>query len=129
MNWIKEKSLIIGTYFVAFFTPVIPFMLLTGAVISLDYFLGIKAAKKRGEVICSQRRKDTITKGIAYQSALIIAHGCELLFEIPLLLKIVGGFVIYTEITSIDENYKTIYGKSLFKIILDRFPKMNSNEK
>lgn len=123
----KEKGIVLIGGFIAFFTPVIPFMALCGFVVLVDMILGVKSAKKKGIEITSRRRKDTVTKGVMYMSALIISHSCVILFKLPVpMLEITGGFIIYTEITSIDENYYTLTGRKLFSH-LKKVLKTNSN--
>ena len=114
-NYIREKTIVILGGVMAFMIPLIPFMALCGFMILVDMITGVKAAKKKGLEITSRRRKDTVTKGIVYMSALIISHSCVLLFKIPVpMLEITGGYIVYTELTSIDENYFTLTGKKLF---------------
>jgi hypothetical protein len=129
LNYLDEKSVMLTAAVFAFLSPVFAFMALTGLMVALDYFTGIRAAQKRGETICSTRRKDTVTKTIVYFSALLISHGCELIFEFPYLLKITGAFIAYTELTSIDENYYEISGKRLFSFLKEKLNMNKNNEK
>ena len=124
---IKEKFIIYLGGVSIFFMPIIPFMALTGFVVMLDMWIGIRASKRLGIPITSRRAKDTITKGIVYASALIVFHACEVLFKLPIpMLEVTGGLIVYTELTSIDENYHALTGKKFFAQ-LKRFLKTNSN--
>ena len=117
LNYIFEKYSLLGaTYLLSYFTPAFPLMMAICFFIISDFFTGILAAKKRGEEITSKKMRPTITKGIGYMIAILVAHvfGNVFLtgFEV---LKIVAGLIAFIEIKSLDENFRTITGKSLFK--------------
>jgi hypothetical protein len=65
--------------------------------------------------------KPTITKGIVYMFAIIVAHVFEKNFSFGYdAVKVVGGLIALIELKSFDENIKDITGSSLFKKIIDR---------
>lgn len=126
--FLYKKSTFLIAYIIAFLTPVFPFFVLTGAVITLDAFTGVKASIKKGEQFSSKRLKDTVTKGLVYQSALLIAHICDVVFKLNFCLTVIGGWIVFTELKSIDENYFVISGKRIFKEIINRLPNMHKEK-
>jgi hypothetical protein len=87
-----------------------------GFLVLTDFATGMLAAKKRGEVISSRKMRPTITKGIGYMAAILVAHTFEKSFMPDLnCLKIVSGLIALIELKSLDENLKDLTGKSFFK--------------
>jgi hypothetical protein len=129
-EWTVNKLGLLIAWAMIYFAPLVPFMLVVTAFIGLDYITGISAAKKRGEEITSKRRKDSITKTLAYQATLITAYFVEKHFipEFPC-LKLVAGFIAYVEVTSIDENVKTITGKSILGELIKKFPQISNKKR
>jgi len=104
-----------------YFAPIFGVMFGIGLLVVIDFITGIMAAKKRGETIRSNKMKPTISKGIIYMFAIIVAHIFEKNFSLGYdAVKIVGGLIALIELKSFDENIKDITGKSLFKKIIDR---------
>ncbi len=126
--FLYKKIEAILSFVIAICTPAAPFMILTGGVVLLDAITGVKASLKRGEVFSSKRLKDTVTKTLVYQLALLIAYGIDLVFEIGIILKVLGAFIVYTELKSIDENWFTISGNRLFKNVINKIPNMNKEQ-
>jgi len=126
-EWLFSKAILFCAYIVVYLSPLVPFMIVVTAFVILDYFTGIAASKKLNIPITSKKRKDTITKTLAYQATLMSAYLIEKTF-LPdfAVLKVVAGFIAYVEVTSIDENVKDITGKSILKSILKKLPKFNS---
>lgn len=126
-EWIIAKLIIFFAWVVVYCAPLVTSMIVVTVFVAMDYLTGIQASKKRNLPITSKRRKDTVTKTLAYQATLISAHLVEKHFlpEFPV-LKLVAGFVAYVEVTSIDENVKIITGKSVLKEMLKKFPKFNA---
>jgi phosphatidylglycerophosphate synthase len=126
-DWITSKLILLLAWIVVYFAPLVPFMLIVTAFVALDYLTGIQASKKKNIPITSKRRKDTVTKTLAYQATLMTAYLVERSF-LPMfpILKLTAGFLAYVEVTSIDENIKIVTGKSFLKEILKKFPKFNS---
>ena len=126
-DWILSKLILFLAWVIVYISPLVPFMLVITAFVSLDYLTGIQASKKRNLPITSKRRKDSITKTLAYQATLMTAYLVEKTFipEFPV-LKLVAGFIAFVEVTSIDENVKIITGKSVLKEMLKKFPKFNT---
>ncbi len=112
-GWIVSKFVLFMAWLIVYIAPLVPSMLVITAFVALDYL--------------TKRRKDTITKTLAYQATLMTAYLIEKSF-LPMfpILKVTAGYIAFVEITSIDENVKVITGKSVLKEILKKFPKFNS---
>lgn len=79
------------------------------------------AARKRGEEITSKKMRPTVTKGIGYMIAILVAHVFEQHFIQGFdAMKIVAGLIAFIEVKSLDENFRVITGKSLFKQFLKK---------
>lgn len=119
-------------FIVLFLTPIAPLMLVVGVAILADTFIGRKAAKKKAidegkdvdvEVTSKKTREGLVPKLIGYQAAVITmfildqyAINDVVLNYVPfafLATKIVGGFLIWIEWTSINESYKKMHGITL----------------
>lgn len=124
-------------FIVLFLAPIAPLMLVVGIVIFADTLFGRKAAKitaiKEGkdvdvEVTSRKTREGLIPKLIGYQVAIItmfILDGYAInevvLGHVPfafLATKIVGGFLIWIEWTSMNESYKKIKGITLNELFI-----------
>ena len=108
-------------YFASYFTPAFPMMMAIGFFLLMDFITGIMAAKKRGEPISSKKMRPTVTKGIGYMVAILVAHVFQKNFLTDIeVLKIVAGLIAFIEVKSLDENFRDITGKSLFKQFLKK---------
>jgi uncharacterized protein YacL len=108
-------------FFISYFTPAVPLMLAIGFFVIADFITGIMAAKKREEEITSKKMRNTVTKGIGYMIAILVG----LVFQNHFMpnfeiMKIVSGVIAFVEIKSLDENFRIITGKSLFKQFLNK---------
>lgn len=119
-------------FIVLFLTPIFPLMLVVGVAVFADTIIGRKAARKKAtdegkdvdvEVTSRKTREGLVPKLIGYQVAIItmfILDGFAInevvLNYVPfafLATKIVGGFLIWIEWTSINESYKKLKGITL----------------
>ena len=97
----------------SFFAPAIYVAMLVFLFVIVDTYLGRKAAKHRGEKLTSNRFSDVFAKVIGYAVFLTVG----------LLINVITGWKygvwisaivpIYTEITSIDENQKSLGKKGI----------------
>jgi hypothetical protein len=109
----------------SFFMPIYPLLLLVGLFILFDTFLGVWSAKKRGEVISSRKLGNIIPKMLLYQLAVItgfvldkwlLGEFISFLFTIEFLFtKLIAMTLVFIELVSIDENFRELTGKNLFK--------------
>jgi hypothetical protein len=119
-------------FIVLFLTPIAPLMLTIGIAVIADTIIGRKAAKKKAidefkdvdlEVTSRKTRDGLVPKLIGYQVAVITMFILDdyainemVMNFVPfayLATKIVGGFLIWIEWTSINESYKKMHGITL----------------
>lgn len=118
---IQKYALPVLAYFASYFSPAYPMMMAIGFFLVADFITGIMAAKKRGEDISSKKMRPTITKGIGYMIAILVANVFQNHFLADIeVLKIVAGLIAFIEVKSLDENFRDITGKSLFKQFLKK---------
>jgi len=126
--------------FLAFIAPIKFILLLVGAFIIFDTYLGIKKAKKLKLKISSRALSAIISKMLLYQTCVITAYMLEiyllgdiisLLFpSVPLLLtKLVGLSLVGVELVSISENSKIIYGVNLWQKMKQAFRRASDTSK
>lgn len=115
-NFLLNNLSAIYIYILVYFSPVFPVLFGLGFLVLTDFVTGMLASRKRGEVISSRKMRPTITKGIGYMAAILVAHTFEKSFMPDLnALKIVSGLIALIELKSLDENLKDLTGKSFFK--------------
>ncbi len=117
---------------VAFFAPVVGFLVFTLALVVCDTVTGIMAARKRKEKINSRGLRRTTEKFVVYALAIGLAHGFIETFEVPLLplTYIVSGWIALHELKSNFENIQEVSGLDLWSKIKDVLPKFGKkNEK
>ncbi len=107
-----------------FFSPATPFILLVGFFVVADTITGVAAAKNREETITSKKFRRAVSKYIVYGVAVLVAHVIQTQFfpDFPA-LKLIAGFIAYSELMSIDENIKDITGVSLFTYFIKKLKK------
>ena len=112
---------------------IVPLILIVGAAIGLDTIIGIYRSYKLKESITSRKLSRLISKMVLYQSAIVLFFCIEkyilndfivVFTAIPLILtKLVSVTLIFIEMQSINENWMSITGVSLwgrFKELLNR---------
>ena len=113
----------------AYFEPTKFALLTVLGLCASDMILGMIAAVKRGEKLTSKRARDTVNKlasyGIAILSSFLIEK--ELLNNEFPAMKIGLITIAMWELWSMDENFKSINGFSLFKPLINVLKK-NSKE-
>lgn len=99
-------------------------MIAVGFLVVGDLITGIWAAVKRGEAFSSAKLRQTITKTLGYQLAIVLSYVTEsqLLPEIPV-LKVVAGLIASTELVSALENLASITGVPLADAVKKLFNK------
>lgn len=120
---IYEHLVGILTWLIVYFYPTYPLILTIGFFIMADTILGVLAAKKTNTLghKVSKKFRPAIDKFIGYGISILVAHVMEIQFmpDFPA-MKIIGGYLIFIELKSIDENFKILTGISAFQIILDK---------
>lgn len=109
-----------------FFSPIAPILMAVGAAIGLDTYFGIKASIKGGVPYKSSiLRKRLCRKIISYHLAILsffimdyFLINAFMINYIPhefAFTKVLGLFLIGTELSSINEKSKILYKKSFFE--------------
>jgi len=101
----------------AVFAPVIPILLTIGALIMIDFVVGIYRAHKMKEVITSRKMGNTISKMLLYQLTILSLFLFETYIIGPILplTKIGAGLIAVTELKSIDESVEKMTGVGIWK--------------
>ena len=107
-----------------YFQPTYEFIMLVGFLVSIDTITGMYASAKEGIPITSKRFREMFPKFIVYGAAVLTAHVIEQKFfpDFPA-MKIISGFIAYSELMSIDENIQRVTGVSLFKVLIKKLKK------
>lgn len=121
MDTLKKHLFIALSWIAFYFYPTAGFLLLVGFFVMADTITGVMAAWKIGEQITSRKLRACIPKYIVYGVAVLVAHVLqrEFFLEFPA-MKLIAGFIAYSELMSIDENIQKISGVSLFKFFIDK---------
>lgn len=91
--------------------PIRPVMIAVSVLVIADMITGVLAARKEGKRITSSGFKKTISKTLAYQSAIVVSFVIEtyLMEGIPA-VKVVAALIALTEGKSFFENLHRITG-------------------
>ncbi len=113
-----------ATWVSLFLAPAKASMIAVGFLVIGDLITGVWAALKRGETFSSAKLRQTVTKTLGYQLAMLLAFVTEnvLLPEIPV-LKVVAGLIAGTELLSAMENLSSITGVPLGEAVKKLFNK------
>lgn len=124
MELIKVYLLTFLYWLVIYFQPTLEFMLLVGFFVVMDTITGMAAAAKNEIELTSKKFRAIFPKFIVYGCAVLVAHVLQRQFfpDFPA-MKIVAGFVAYSELMSIDENIHKITGFSVFKFFIKKLKK------
>lgn len=117
-----------GAWFASFFAPIGGYLALVVTLVMADLYTGIKAARKREEVINSKGLRKSIGKISLYFLAIILSRGMEVIFfegrwindHIPL-TYLVAGFISAVEFQSNIENISAMTGINIWEKIKGKF--------
>ena len=122
LGWEKITYAICCGFIFSFFFPIKHFLLFTIGVVIADTITGIKAARKEGKPITSKGLYRTTEKIVVYFTSILIFHGAQLTFAIPVpIVYLVSSVIAGTELFSVAENVKRITGVNLFTVIIRFF--------
>lgn len=113
-NYIKSEFIVFVTALVA---PTVPMLFLIGFLIMMDTFSGIYGAIKKGGWRAFKSKllsTGVMPKLIFYPLAILLAQAMESQFPMIPCMKTVGFVIMTIEVKSISENYKIIFGISIF---------------
>ncbi len=121
-NYLSTLILSIATFFV----PISHLLLLVGVFIFADTALGMYKSYKKNDTITSRKFSNIVSKMFLYQGAIILAYMLDafllgefskLFIDIELLItKLTTLVIIFTEIKSLDENFKIVTGIHLWQV-------------
>lgn len=101
--------------------PAANLMFVIGLLVVSDFVTGVLAARKREETINSKKMRNSVTKGIGYMVAILVAYMMQKVFIKDFeVMKIVAALIAFIELKSIDENLESLTGKSLFNQFLKK---------
>jgi uncharacterized membrane protein len=117
------------SWLVQFISPLAPFLIFTTFLVLTDLYTGVKAARKRNEVIHSKGLRRSVTKISLYFAAILLARGMEIVFLSPKgfdfdLTYIVAGLIALTEFKSNLENISTVTGVPFWEKITEKIPSL-----
>jgi hypothetical protein len=111
----------------AVLAPIKAMMITAGVLIFVDLVTGIWAALKSGEKISSAKLRNTVSKAVIYQIAIISGFICEkyLLDGALPISKLIAGVIGMVEIKSVLENANKIFDKDIFASIVQQLGSSN----
>jgi hypothetical protein len=124
MASIKQHLLALLGSLIVYFQPVYGVLLMVGFFVSMDTIAAMTAAFKNGEPITSRKFRAIFPKFIIYGVAVLVSHVIQRQFfpDFPA-TKIIAGYIVYSELLSIDENIEKITGQSMFRFFIKMLKK------
>lgn len=101
----------------------IPYLFIAAALILVDLYFGVKAAKKRGEKVRASRAfRRTMGKTMEYVCWVILASSLSVAFGTVIIEWVVLGVVMGNELLSVLTNFFELHGYkikglNIFKIV------------
>lgn len=115
-------------FLAAFIAPIATIMWALGFLVFTDMVLAMWTAYKTGVTITSRKMSATISKGILYMLAIIVAHVVELyLFPIPC-VSAVAGLIAMIEVKSMGESFAKLLGYDIFKQLITNLTRKFTND-
>jgi phage-related holin len=104
--WQGALSIMTG-WVLSFLAPLWPFLVLMFALVLADLYSGVKAARRRKEIITSKGFRRTVEKITMYTLAIMLAHGMSVVFLPSFDLAWLPAFAIC--VAEIKSNFENIY--------------------
>lgn len=104
----------------------IPYLFIAAALILVDLYFGVKAARKRGEKVRASRAfRRTMGKTMEYICWVILASSLSVAFGTNIIEWVVLGVVMGNELLSVLTNFFELHGYkikglNIFKIVGDK---------
>ncbi len=114
----------------AVFTPIKTMVTTVSVLVVADLILGVLAARKRGEKITSAGLRRSVTKGLIYQAAIMLAFLVEtyLLDKSIPASRIVAGLIGCVELKSVLESMDTLNGTPIFQVLISKLGSKNDTK-
>lgn len=124
MGTIRQHIMALLGSVAVYFQPTYSVLLLVGFFVTMDTIAAMTAAYKQGEPITSRKFRAVFPKFIIYGVAVMVSHVIQKEFfpEFPA-TKIIAGYIVYSELLSIDENIEKITGQSMFRFFIKMLKK------
>lgn len=123
-DWMQH----LGIAIIAVLAPIQAVMITVGVLVLGDLITGVAAAIKKSEHISSARLRDTVSKALVYQVAVISGFLVES-YLMPGTLpvsKLIAGAIGLAELKSILENLNMVVGTDLFSQLIKKLGSANS---
>ena len=124
MGTVKQHILALLGSLAVYFQPTYNVLLLVGFFVTMDTIAAMTAAYKKGDAITSRKFRAVFPKFIIYGVAVMVSHVIQKEFfpDFPA-TKIIAGYIVYSELLSIDENIEKITGQSMFRFFIKMLKK------
>ena len=119
MTTVKQHVTALLGSLAVYFQPTYSMILLVGFFVTMDTIAALAAAVKNNEPITSRKFRAVFPKFIVYGIAIVVSHVIQREFfpDFPA-IKIIAGYIVYSELLSIDENIEKITGQSMFRFFI-----------
>jgi phage-related holin len=105
----------------AFVAPIHTLIVATGALVLFDMVTGIAKAIKNKNKVTSNRMRHTITKGMAYQIAVLTGFLIDQVMGLELTAsRVIAGVICLVEAKSVLENVEAMTGVSIWGALIDK---------
>ena len=111
-----------------FLAPIHGLMLAVGALVMADFGAGIWASVKRGQRVTSRRMRETVSKSIAYQAAIIVGFILDGLIGTTdvFIARVIAALIGLVEAKSVFESLTAITGLDFWAVIMEKIkPTLN----
>lgn len=127
MNFLKY----LAASLIAILAPAKALLISVGFLVIADLATGLWAAYKRKEKIKSARLRDSVSKIVIYNIAVISGFLVEtyMLENIFPVSKVVASVIGIVELKSILENANTIRGQDLFSTVIQKLGSKNAEDR
>ena len=106
----------------AYLEPIMPIVLAVYSLLIADTFLGVWAARKRGERLTSKGLTRMVAKMTVYSTVIFTLFNIDkyILFDNLHSVKVAAMSLAIVEVVSLLENAGTIIEKPVFKFLIDK---------
>lgn len=112
-------------WLIVFLTPIHGMLFVLLLLLLSDYFTGVAASKRRGEIYSSRKARRTVVKGLQYGNFLLLGFLADIGFINDFVISagrkeewifsiILMAVIARIELKSISENYQTLTGKDVW---------------
>jgi hypothetical protein len=123
----KDFAAKLALVIVAALAPIHTVMIVVGILVFADLVTGVWAAVKTQQKFSSAKLRNSVSKAILYQIAVITGFIVEqyLIGDALPVTKIVGGLIGTVEAVSVFENINKILNTNLFAVLIEKLGSSN----